>query len=149
MALVSVTRLRIRSWRYMLPFALYTLRAARQAQGSSGFLGGWLGTSGSWAFWTVTVWTDETAMKRYRDNGVHKAAMPRMLDWANEGAMARYEQSGTQPPSGPAALSALESRGRISKVRHPTPEHSAGKTAPDGKPPFVGRVMPPKSKAPV
>jgi hypothetical protein len=146
MALVSVTRLRIRRWRFMMPFAIYSLRAARQAQRSPGFIGGWLGPSGSRAFWTVTVWTDEAAMKRYRDNGAHKAAMSKMLGWADEGAMARYEQPGTEPPSGPDALQALQSRGRISKVRHPTAEHSAGKTAPDGKAPIVGRVLTPKSR---
>lgn len=143
MALVSVTRLRIRSWLYMVPFALYTLRAMRQARKSDGFLAGWVGNSGNRAFWTVTVWTDEVAMKRYRDNGVHKAAMPKMLDWADEGAMARYEQPAVEAPSGPAAQAALLSHGRTSKVRHPTPEHTAGKTVPDGRTPFVGRVLPP------
>jgi len=143
MALVSVTRLRIRSWRYVLPFALYTLRATKQARKSTGFLAGWVGSSGNRAFWTVTVWTDEAAMKRYRDNGVHKGAMPRMLDWADEGAMARYEQPALEPPDGTAALAALLSRGRTSKVRHPTPAHVAGKTVPDERVPFVGRVLRP------
>jgi hypothetical protein len=143
MALVSVTRLRIRSWRYLLPFALYSLRATGQARRSAGFLGGWVGSSGNRAFWTVTVWTDEAAMKRYRDNGVHKAAMPKMLDWADEGAMARYEQPAPEPPDGAGSYTALLSRGRTSKVRRPTAAHTAGKTAPDGRVPFVGRVLRP------
>ena len=143
MALVSVTRLRVRSWRYMVPFAVYSLRAVRQARKSGGFLGGWVGSSGNRAFWTVTVWTDEAAMKRYRDSGVHKAAMPKMLDWADEGAMTRYEQPAVESPSGPAAQAALLSRGRTSKVRYPTPAHAAGKTVPDGRAPFVGRVLSP------
>jgi hypothetical protein len=143
MPLVSVTRLRIRSWRYMLPFALYTLRATGQARKSTGFLGGWVGSSGNRAFWTVTVWTDEAAMKRYRDSGVHKAAMPKMLDWADEAAMARYEQPVAEPPDGAAAHAALLSRGRTSKVRHPTTAHTAGTTVPDGRAPLVGRVLRP------
>ena len=144
MPLVSVTRLRIRSWRFLLPFAIYALRSVSQARRSPGFLSGWVGSSGNRAFWTVTVWTDEAAMKRYRDSGVHKAAMPKMLDWGDEGAMARYEQDTSEPPSGPAAQAALLARGRTSKVRNPTLDHLAGKTVPDGKSPFAGRILTPR-----
>ena len=144
MPLVSITRLRIRSWRFLLPFAVYSQRSVAQARKSPGFLSGWVGSSGNRAFWTVTVWTDEAAMKRFRDTGVHKTSMPKMLDWADEGAMARYEQVETDPPTGPEAQAALSSRGRTSKVRNPTPDHVSGKTVPDGKPPYVGRTFTPR-----
>jgi heme-degrading monooxygenase HmoA len=127
----------------MLPFTIYSLRSASQARRSPGFLGGWLGSSGNRSFWTVTVWDDEAAMKRFRDSGIHKAAMPKMLNWADEGAMARYQQDHTEPPTGAEAMAALDARGRTSKVHHPTPAHAAGKTVPDGRPPFVGRVLSP------
>lgn len=143
MPVVSVTRLRIRSWRFMPSFGLYTLRATRQAQRTPGFIGGWVGSSGHRAFWTVTVWRDEAAMRSYRDRAVHKAAMPRMLDWGDEAAMARYEQTGTESPNAAAALTDLASRGRTSKVRHPSEAHAAGKTVPDGRVPRVGRVLAP------
>lgn len=141
MPLVSVTRLRIRSWRYMVPFSLYSLRAAGQARRADGFLDGYLGTSAGRAFWTVTVWRDESAMKSYRDNGAHKAAMSKMLDWADEGAMVHYEQPGADAPSAPVARDALASRGRTSKVRRPTTDHAAGHTVPDGESPSVGRLL--------
>jgi hypothetical protein len=145
MPLVSITRLRIRAWWFVFPFAIYSLRSVSQARKSPGFLSGWVGSSGNRAFWTVTVWTDEAAMKRYRDSGAHKAAMPKMLEWGDEGAMARYEQAASEPPSGPEAQAALSSSGRTSKVRNPTPDHLAGKTVPDGKSPFVGRILTPRA----
>ena len=143
MPIVSVTRLRIRSWRFMLPFAIYSLRSVSQARRAPGFLGGWLGQSKGRGFWTVTVWRDEASMKAFRDHDAHKVAMPKMLEWGDEGAMARYEQASDQPPSGPEARDALASRGRISKVRYPTADHAAGKTVPDGKAPFIGRTLRP------
>jgi hypothetical protein len=143
MPVVSVTRVRIRSWRYMIPFAIYSLRAVRQVRRAPGFLGGWLGQSRGWGMWTVTVWRDEAALKHYRDHDAHKVAMPKMLEWGDEGAMARYEQADANPPSPAAARDALASRGRTSKVRYPTADHVAGTTVPDGRAPFIGRVLRP------
>ena len=143
MPVVSVTRLRIRSWRFMVPFAIYSLRSVHQARRATGFMGGWLGQSPGWGFWTVTVWSDEAAMKKYRDHDAHKAAMPKMLEWGDEGAMARYEQAGSQAPTPAEARDALAARGRTSKVRHATADHVAGKTVPDGRAPFIGRVLRP------
>jgi hypothetical protein len=82
-------------------------------------------------------------MKHYRDSGAHRVAMPKMLNWADEGAMARYQQPDAAAPAGAAALSRLAEGGRTSKVRYPTPEHAAGGTVPDGKQPFVARVLSP------
>jgi hypothetical protein len=141
MPVVSVTRIRIRSWRFMVPFTIYSMRAVHQIRRSPGFLGGWVGRSRGGGMWTVTVWTDEAAMKNYRDHDAHKAAMPGMLDWGDEGSMARYEQAGTQAPTAAEARDALAARGRTSKVRYPTAEHAAGKPVPDGRAPFIGRVL--------
>ena len=143
MPTVSITRLRIRSWRFMPGFVLYTLRSARQIRRAPGFIGGWLGGSGDNAFWTITVWRDEAAMRGFRDKAAHKAAMPYLLHWGDEAAMARYEQSGEDLPDGSAAKTALVARGRTSKVRNPTEAHAAGKTVPDGRAPQVGRVLRP------
>jgi len=73
MPLVSVTRLRIRSWRYLPAFAIDALRSSRQAQRTPGFAGGWLGFAPELAFWTVTVWRNEASMRAYRDKEAHKS----------------------------------------------------------------------------
>ena len=143
MPIVSVTRIRIRSWRFMVPFTIYSMRSVHQARRSPGFLGGWVGATTNHGYWTVTVWRDEAAMKQFRDHDAHKTAMPRMLDWGDEGAMARYEQAGSDAPTAAAARDALASRGRLSKIRYPTADHAAGKTVPDGRAPFIGRVLRP------
>ena len=143
MPVLSVTRLRLRSWRFFPSFVLYTLRSTRQVEKASGLLGGWLGGSGANAYWTVTLWRDEAAMKAFRDTDAHKAAMPKLLDWCDESAMARVEQPGDELPDGTQALQLLSQRGRVSKVRNPTAKHAAGQSVPDGRAPRPGRRLRP------
>ena len=143
MPVVSITRLRLRSWRFLPSFILYSMRSARQTSRTRGFLGGWLGGSGRKTYWTVTLWSDEAAMRAFRDHDAHRAAMPRLLGWCDEAAMARYETMRRELPDGKTALETLTTRGRTSKVRRPSADHAAGRTAPDGRPPKVGRRLPP------
>lgn len=143
MPVLSITRLRLRSWLFLPSFILYSMRSARQAERTPGFIGGWLGGSGSHAYWTVTAWRDEASMKAFRDRLEHKAAMPKLLNWCNEASVARLAQPEQELPDRDAVLQTLLQRGRTSKVAHPTAEHSAGRTVPDGRAPRVGRRLTP------
>ena len=59
MALISVTRLRVRSFIYLPAFFWDAFKSIRQAEHSIGFLGGRLLVNGKNVFWTMTAWTDE------------------------------------------------------------------------------------------
>jgi len=134
MPFVSVTRLRLRSAWYLLPFIRHTYPGMRQAQHAPGFLDGQLGGGPGRAFWTITVWRDEADMKAYRIAGSHKRAMPHLLDWCDEAAVAHWTQDNATLPTFEEALARLLELGRTSKVRHPTPAHAAGDVAPDRQP---------------
>jgi len=54
--LASVTRLRLRSFLYLIPFIIYSRRAARQAGTTEGNRGVRLRKSNGLAFWTLTLW---------------------------------------------------------------------------------------------
>jgi hypothetical protein len=138
MPVISVTRLRVRSLRYMPGFLWYTYQSKRQLSRSTGFLAGALAPAPSWTFWTTTAWVDETSLKRFRDTAWHKRAMPRLLDYCNEASLARWTQDTADLPAGAAMLDRLKTHGRISKVRHPTPGQAAGQTVPDGHAPRPG-----------
>jgi hypothetical protein len=56
MLLVSVTRLRLRSARYLIPFMIYALMSSRQARRSRGNLGVRLLRDANHTFWTLTAW---------------------------------------------------------------------------------------------
>lgn len=137
MPFVSVTRLRPRSLRFVPTVVLHTWRSRRQLRGTPGFLGGYLASGPQLALWTVTVWTDEAAMRAYRNAPPHLKAMPQLIDACDEAAVVHWRTDDTAIPS-PAEAAERMRQGRTSKVRHPSPAQSAGQTWPDGKVPVAG-----------
>lgn len=129
MIFVSVTRLHLRSYRYLLPFVWYSFLSSRQAVRAQGFLGGKLMGDGKRAFWTLTLWTDEGAMKAYRNADAHRRAMPKLLSWCNEAAIVHWFQESAELPDRYEAHRRMLSEGRISKVHFPSDAHAAKQTA--------------------
>lgn len=135
MPFVSITRLRVRAWRLVPKFLWHAFASKRQLQRSEGFLRGALSRAPGRVFWTASVWSDDAAMKRFRDAGAHKTAMPALLDMCDEASLAHWTQEGDALPEPEAMLERARSIGRTSKVRLPTTAHRAGETVPDGRPP--------------
>ena len=127
MPFVSVTRLRVRSWAYFPQFALQSLKSARQAQRSAGFLGGRLLRNPKNAFWTMTAWKDETAMNSFRGAGAHGGVMRKLLDWCDEAAVVHWDQQTSEQPSWPEAHRRMVKEGRRSKVNHPSPAQTSNR----------------------
>jgi hypothetical protein len=121
MPVISVTRLRVRSSRYLLPFIFFSLRSARQAKTAEGNLGVSLLNDVNKAFWTCTVWATEEAMKTFMLSGPHRKAMPRLLGWCDEAALVHWSQESGQKPDWQEAHRRMQQEGRRSKVRHPSP----------------------------
>lgn len=124
MALISVTRLRIRSIRFLPGFALHTLRSVKQVKNAAGFEGGAVLLDRSWTFWTMTAWNGSESMRRYMTTGSHKVAMPRLLEWCDEACVVHWDQPETGLPSWNAADQRMRKDGRISKVHNPSPQHA-------------------------
>ena len=124
MLFISVTRLRIRSVRFLPLFALHTFRSVRQVKAASGFQGGSLLNDRQWTFWTLTTWQSEASMRAFMTSGAHRVAMPRLLDWCDEASVVHWEQPEDMPPSWTDADRRMREAGRASKVRHPSPQHA-------------------------
>jgi hypothetical protein len=125
MALISVTRLRIRSWRYLLPFFMYALRTSKQAKNSQGNLAVSFLRDADNTFWTRTVWTTESALRSFILSGPHKRVMPRLLEWCDEAAVVHWEQDTGQEPDWQEAHRRLQANGRRSRVKRPSPAHES------------------------
>ena len=123
MAFVSITRLRIRSWRFMPLFAVHTLRTLTQTRQADGFIGGSLLADRKRTFWTMTLWRDQADMKRYMTNGAHLKAMPHLLDWCDEASVVHWAQDDEMAPDWREAERRMRADGRPSKVRQPSPQH--------------------------
>jgi hypothetical protein len=132
--LISVTRLRIRSLRYMPMFFIYSILSARQARRTPGNCGIDLLQDANNTFWTRTAWSNEKAMHHFMLGGMHRRAMPKLLDWCDEAATVHWIQESPQLPDWHEAHQRIVSEGRRSKVRHPSPSHLVFKIPPPNIP---------------
>ena len=124
MSFISITRLRIRSIRFLPAFALHTMRSRNQVRHAPGFQGGSLLLDRAWTFWTMTAWDGQDSMRRYMTNGAHRMAMPHLLDWCDEASVVHWTQPETILPSWAEADRRMRESGRPSKVHHPSPRHA-------------------------
>jgi Domain of unknown function (DUF3291) len=123
MPFVSITRLRVRSWRYLPGFLIQSFRAARQAKLAAGNRAVSVLRDGDHTFGTRTVWRDEAAMRSFMRSGGHLHIMARIPEWcdeADEAALAHWVQDDNEPPSWPEAYRRLQQEGRRSRVNHPS-----------------------------
>src|SRR5215471_3143114 len=130
MPLASITRLRVRSIRYLPEFLLRALASVRQARRSSGCLGADVRREVKFTFWTRTLWRDEQSMRAFMTGGAHRAVMPKILDWCDEASVTHWQQDGEQLPDWPTAEARMRTEGRISRVRNPSPAHRCGEALP-------------------
>jgi Domain of unknown function (DUF3291) len=115
---------RLRSIRFLPFFVVHTLRSRSQASRAPGFLTGALLADSKLAFWTMTAWETQEAMRQYMISGSHKKAMPHLLHWCDEASLAHWTQEDQTLPSWEEADSRMRSEGRPSKVNHPGPHHA-------------------------
>jgi hypothetical protein len=120
MPVVSITRLRVRSFRYLPPFLLGSLRSAREAKNASGNLAVSVLSDSHLAFWTRTLWSDERSMRAFMFTPAHRAVMPKLLQWCDEAAVTHWAQETVQPPPWEEVHRRLQQEGRTSKVNHPS-----------------------------
>jgi Domain of unknown function (DUF3291) len=125
MPFVSVTRLRIRSWRFLPGFALMALGSQKQVQSAVGFRGGALLPDRRWTFWTLTAWDSEADMRAYMTTGDHRRAMPKLVTWCDEASVVHWEQPHDQLPTWATAAERMRLEGRPSKVRFASAGHAA------------------------
>ena len=134
MPFVSVTRLRIRSVRFLPQFLLAASRSRTQLRAAAGFLEGRLMLELPFAFWTASVWDTRESMRAFRNAPPHLQAMRELPRWCDEASYVHWEQSDAAMPSIDVSHARLDGEGKLSKVHHPTAAHAAGRTVSDKKP---------------
>jgi Domain of unknown function (DUF3291) len=123
MYFLSITRLRIRSLRYMPPFVFKTLRAVAQIRRSAGYLDGAVLRDRKRTFWTMTLWADQAAMRRYIASGDHLEVMPKLMAWCDEASIVHWFQPTGELPTWPNADARMRAEGRPSKVHNASANH--------------------------
>jgi hypothetical protein len=129
MPFISVTRLRVRSWRYLPGFLFDALVSARQAARTQGNLAVMLLRDARNTWWTSTSWDAESSMRSFVLAKPHGAAMRKLLEWCDEAALVHWSQPDPALPAWAEAHCRMQAEGRTSKVLHPSPEHLAFRIA--------------------
>ena len=129
MPFVSVTRIRVRSRRYLPGFFWHSLWSVLQAKRAPGNLRLATLTDANRAFWTLTSWADESSMRAFMRSGAHKRAMPKLFEWCDEASLGHWTQDTAELPDWREAHRRMVEEGRPTKVRHPSPAHVEGKIA--------------------
>ena len=124
MLFVSVTRLRVRSVRFLPMFALHTSRSLKQVKTAPGFHGGSILADRDWTFWTMTTWDSQESMRQFMINGSHRAAMSHLLDWCDEASVTHWDQPEGAVPAWTEADRRMRENGRASKVNFPSSGHA-------------------------
>ena len=141
--LASVTRLKVRSVRFLPRFLWNTFLSQRQVDRAAGFFGGRLLVDSGLTFWTLTTWENEQAMKKFRGSGAHAHVMGRLVEWCDEAAYAHWVADGEAVPTWPEAYDRLVSEGRLSRVEHPSANHLARQFPKPRLSPLIGQDLKP------
>jgi Domain of unknown function (DUF3291) len=123
MVLVSVTRLRLRSIRYLLAFFWYAIRSESQAKRAPGNLQARTQAKGWLTFWTLTVWENEAAMRQYMLAGAHREAMTKLTEWCDEAALTHWMQDPAIAPRWKIAEQQLAEHGKFTPLKYPSQAH--------------------------
>ncbi len=121
---VSVTRFRVRSLRFLPFFLIHAQRCLAQIRRSDGYLAGALRHDRDSAYWTTSVWRDESALLAYVTGGAHRTAMPKMSEWGGEASTVRWVQDTADLPSWPEAIERMRCEGHPLPLRHPGQAHA-------------------------
>lgn len=120
MVLISVTRLRLRSIRYLPGFVWLTLLSLWQAKRAVGCFKVQLIQDAHLTFWTLSAWEDEAVMRAFMTQGSHRQAMSKLVEWCDEASVVHWSQETTELPSVKEAYRRMQADGRPSRVKYPS-----------------------------
>jgi hypothetical protein len=142
--LISVTRLRVRSFCYLAAFMWHTIRSQKQLARAAGFREGKVLADAHRTFWTMTAWESEREMKAFRGSAAHAKAMPHLAQWCDEGAYVHWaEEEEDALPSWAVACERFMAEAKMSRVEHPSADHQARRFAPPRLSPQIGGAVRP------
>lgn len=126
MPIIAVTRARLKSVRFLLPFMRCSLQCWWKARNAEGNLGSRVRKTRGLRFWTMTMWDNEDSLKAYRDIKLSGQVRSSARQWLEENSIAHWEQEGSRMPSWKDAACLLKEHGHLSEVDHPSESQKSG-----------------------
>ena len=125
MRFISVTRLRLRSIRF-LPSLWWEIRKLqRSLEDAPGFLMGKLLADRNRTFWTMTMWKDLDSMRAFRDSRAHAPVMRNAARWCDEASVVHWETQADELPDWDEAHRRMSESGKLSPLKCPSADYRA------------------------
>lgn len=125
MAVIVVTRLRLKDPALLDEFFTDAVASIEQAQKSPGNLGTDALADAGNAWWTVTAWQERSAMHAFVASEPHRAIMARLDHYCNEAAFVDWEQDSPDLPDWQTNWRRLTADGLAAELTQPSPAHRA------------------------
>jgi hypothetical protein len=119
-AVIVVTRLRLRDPAVQDEFFTDAVAAIEQAQKSEGNLGTDALADANNAWWSVSSWQDRRRMRGFVDNQPHQSIMTRLDHYCDEATFVDWEQDSPDLPDWQTSHRHLVADGQAAELTHPS-----------------------------
>jgi hypothetical protein len=125
LAVIVVTRLRLRDPALLDEFFTAAVATLEQAKGSAGSLGADVLADAASTWWTVTSWQDRDVMQAFVRTEPHLGTMSRLDGWCDEATFVDWEQDGTDLPGWRVCWQRIVADGQVAELSHATPANAS------------------------
>jgi quinol monooxygenase YgiN len=124
-ALIVVTRLRLRDAQFLDEFFAAAVTVVEQATSADGNLAADVMAEANNTYWTRTSWQDEEAMRRFMVAEPHRSTMDRIDDWCDEATFVNWDQPDVALPDWEVAYGRLIAAGQVVNLRFASSDNAA------------------------
>jgi hypothetical protein len=125
MAVIVVTRLRLKSHSLQDEFFTSAVALLEQAKGSAGVLGSDVMAESHDTWWTCTAWQDRDAIHAYVHADPHLTAMTRLDDWCDEATFVDWDQESSALPDWQTAFQHVVADGKSAALTDASPANAS------------------------
>ena len=123
MAVIVVTRLRLKDPAFFDEFFASAVAIVEQAQSSEGNLAADVLAEANNTYWTRTAWRERDLMNTFVASEPHLSTMGRIADWCDEATFVDWDQASTDPPDWQVGYTRLVASGQPANLTHATGAH--------------------------
>jgi len=123
MAVIVVTRLRLKDPALFDEFFASAVAVVEQAQNSEGNLGADVLAEANNTYWTRTAWEGHDSMNAFVGGPPHLQTMSRIDEWCDEATFVEWEQADAALPDWQDSYGRLVASGQGATLTHATEAH--------------------------
>jgi hypothetical protein len=123
MAVIVVTRLRLKDPAFFEEFFASAVAVVEQAQNSEGNLGADVLAEANNTYWTRTAWEGHDSMNAFVGGPPHLQTMSRIDEWCDEATFVEWEQADAALPDWQDSYGRLVASGQGATLTHATEAH--------------------------